>query len=58
MSSVKDRVVPSVCLVATVSALFGLGYMVGKDTNESLLSYLREKNQEAAKVEGRLLAEI
>jgi hypothetical protein len=32
--------------------------MVGKDTNESLLGYLREKNQEAGKAEVRLQAEV
>lgn len=58
MSSVKDRVVAGVYLTATVSALLSLGYMFGKDTNESLLGYLREKNQAAEKTETRLQAEI
>ncbi|ATN93574.1 hypothetical protein VW6S_22 [Pseudomonas phage VW-6S] len=58
MSLFKERIITGVCLVATVSALFGLGYGFGKDTNESLLSFLREKNQEAEKTENRLRAEI
>lgn len=58
MSVLKDRIIPSVGIAATISIFFTIGYSVGKDTNESLIGYFREKNQEAAKTEARLLAEI
>ncbi len=57
-TTLKERVVGGIVLFAAITAIAALGYAVGKDTNDSLLSYLREKNQEAEKTETRLRAEI
>lgn len=58
MSVLKERLIAGATIVGTVLGCLGLGYQVGKDTNESLVGFLREKTQEAEKTANQLRFEV
>ena len=54
----QQRVVAGLVLLAAVAAILTVGYALGKDHNEALLHFLREKNQMLEASEKTLRAEI
>ena len=58
MSSLKERLIAGATIVGTVVACVALGYALGKDTNDGLVNFLRERNQVAEKTEVQLRAEV
>lgn len=58
MSTLKERLIAGATIIGSVFACFAVGYSVGKDTNDGLLNFLREKNQASEKIEAQLHAEI
>lgn len=45
-------------LIATIATILGVGYAIGKDHNEALVDFLREKNQAFESSEKTLRAEV
>ena len=58
MSTTRERLVEYATIGAAVLALLTLGYVIGKDTNDGLTNFLREKYQVAEKTESQMRAEI
>ena len=47
-----------IALLASVATIYGIGYSFGKDSNDTLVNILREKNQTLENTEKTLRAEI
>jgi len=58
MSSLKEQLIAGATSVGTVVACVAIGYAVGKDTNDGLVNFLREKSQISEKTENQLRAEV
>jgi hypothetical protein len=58
MSTLKARLVEIATIIGTIAACIVIGYSLGKDTNDGLLNFLREKNQTSEKTESLLRAEL
>ena len=54
----RDRAVHIATIVATLAAVFGIGYALGKDTNEGTISVLRERGSTSERTEASLRSEI
>jgi hypothetical protein len=54
----KQRVVTGIGLLAAVAAILTVGYSLGKDHNDALVNFLREKNQMLEAREKTLRAEV
>jgi hypothetical protein len=54
----KQRVVAGIILLAAVAAILTVGYSLGKDHNDALVNFLREKNQMLEAGEKTLRAEV
>jgi hypothetical protein len=54
----KQRVVAGIVLLAAVAAILTVGYSLGKDHNDALVNFLREKNQMLEAGEKTLRAEV
>jgi hypothetical protein len=52
-----QRLIAGVTLIGGAAACFGIGYSLGKDTNEGTVGFIREKYQALEKSEARLQAE-
>ncbi len=58
MSNQKEILIAGATILGASLACIAVGYSIGKDTNDGLLNYLREKNQAAEKMESQLRAEV
>ena len=58
MSTLKEQLVVGSTIVGAVIACIAIGYSIGKDTNDGLVNFLREKSQIAEKTETQLRGEI
>lgn len=58
MSTLKEQLIAAATIVGTVVGCVAFGYSIGKDTNDGLVNFLREKNQLSEKTEAQLHAEI
>lgn len=58
MSTLKERLIAGATIVGTVVGCVAFGYSIGKDTNDGLVNFLREKNQATEKTETQLRAEV
>ena len=54
----KQRVGAGIVLLAAVAAILTVGYSLGKDHNDALVNFLREKNQALEAGEKTLRAEV
>lgn len=58
MSTFKERLIAGATIVGAAVTCIAVGYSIGKDTNDGLLNFLREKNQTVENSETQLRAEV
>lgn len=58
MSTLKERLLAGATIVGAAIACVVFGYTIGKDTNDGLVNFLREKSQLAEITETKLRAEV
>ena len=58
MSTFKEQLIAGATIVGTVVACVAIGYSIGKDTNEGLVSFLVVKRKQGGKTEAQLRAEV